>query len=133
MVKTTYAVTLFAAVSMAAPMAPSSNDYTGVEPMRRDGTGNLVGAGADGSLNQLVGQIYSNMKKQNADLARQKTPKQKAAVAEAAKHQKPSILQDLPLIGGLIGNPVSQKPGRMTRRELKRSATDGSTKIEAQC
>jgi hypothetical protein len=118
MVKTTYAVTLFAAVSMAAPMAPSSNDYTGVEPMRRDGTGNLVGAGADGSLNQLVGQLYSNLKKQNADLARQKTPKQRAEVAEAAKHQKPSILQSLPLIGGLLGNPVSATPRKRRRRRF---------------
>lgn len=109
MVKTIYAVTLFAAASMAAPMASASNDYTGVEPMRRDGTGNLLGAGADGALNQLVGQLYSNQQKQNADLARQKSPKQKAAVAEAAKKQKPGILQSLPLVGGLLGGGVSVK------------------------
>lgn len=131
MVKTTYAVTLFAAVSMAAPMVPNANDYTGVEPMRRDGTGNLIGAGADGSLNQLVGQFYSNLKKQNADLASQKTPKQRAEVAEAAKHQKPSILQDLPLIGGLIGNPVSANHRQMRNRRSKRIQSDGSTQLEA--
>lgn len=28
MVKTTYALTVFAAVTMAAPMAPNGNDYT---------------------------------------------------------------------------------------------------------
>jgi hypothetical protein len=107
MVKSTYAVTLFAALSMAAPMAPTSNEYTGVEPMRRDGTGNLLGAGADGALNSLVGQLNSNLKKQNADLARQKTPKQKAEVAEAAKKKKPSILQGLPLLGEFLKGEVS--------------------------
>lgn len=115
MVKTTYAVTLFAAVSMAAPMAPNSNDYTSVEPMRRDGTGNFIGAGADGALNQLVGQLSSNLENQDADLAWQKTPKQKTEVAEAAKQEKASILQGLPLIGGLLGG-VSVKPGKVINR-----------------
>lgn len=110
MVKATYAVTLFAAASMAAPLAPHSNDYTGIEPMRRDGTGNFIGAGADGSLNELVGQVYSNLEAQSADLARQKTPKQKAEVAEAAKHQKASVLQGLPLVGSLLGGGVSVIP-----------------------
>jgi hypothetical protein len=109
MVKSTYAVTLFAALSMAAPMAPTSNEYTGVEPMRRDGTGDLLGAGADGALNSLVGQLDSNLKKQNADLARQKTPKQKAEVAEAAKKKKPNLLQSLPLIGEFLKGEVSLK------------------------
>lgn len=102
MVKTTYALTVFAAVSMAAPMAPNGNDYTGVEPMRRDGSDTLIGAGTDSALNQLVGQLYSELQKENADAALQKTPKQKAEVAEALKNQKPSILHGLPLIGGLF-------------------------------
>ena len=113
MVKTTYAVTLFAALSMAAPMASTSNEYTGVEPMRRDGTGDFLGAGADGALNLLVGQLDSNLKKQNADLARQKTPKQKAEVAEAAK-KKPNILQSLPLLGEFLKDEVSLNCGTAT-------------------
>lgn len=47
------------------------------------------------------------MKKQNADLTAQKTPKQQAEVAEAAKKQKPSILQSLPLIGEFLKGQVS--------------------------
>jgi hypothetical protein len=116
MVKTTYALTVFAAVSMAAPMAPTSNDYTGVEPMRRDGSDTLLGVGTDSALNQLVGQFYSELKKENADAARQKTPKQKAEVAEAAKNEKPSILRKLPLIGGIFGG-VSANRSRKSEGE----------------
>lgn len=110
MVKTTYALTLFVAMSLAAPMPPAGNDMTGV--MARDGTGNLIGAGtADGAVNEMVkGLVTPKNDHPVADDKMDKTDK-KAAEIKAAddkkKNQKKPVvahspLESLPLIGPLM-------------------------------
>lgn len=78
MVKTTYALTLFAAVSLAAPV-PSGQDNAQV---RRDGHGNLIGAGADGSVNQILSSL---------------------APRGQSRGNKPDLISSLPIVGGLLG------------------------------
>ena len=59
MVKTTYALTLCAAMALAAPVPPMENDVgTEMVHMRRDGTGNFIGAGtADGQVNHMISSL----------------------------------------------------------------------------
>jgi hypothetical protein len=104
MVKTTYALTLFTAVSLAAPLPPSGNDGNAVGHMRRDGTGNFIGAGtADGAVNQMV----ENLAKPNSDHPESVEPKKnkvdeiKAADKTKTKTQH-SILESIPLVGPLL-------------------------------
>jgi hypothetical protein len=70
MVKTTYALTLFAAVSLAAPVP------------NPDGSGNLIGAGADGGVNQLIAKLTSR------------------ATEEGHKN----LIEDIPILGPMLGN-----------------------------
>lgn len=80
MVKTTYAFTLFTAVSLAAP----------VQQLARDGTGNLIGAGdADGAMNQAVGKIFK-------DLSPRDTEGQ-----GSGKHR--NIIDGIPIVNTLLG------------------------------
>jgi hypothetical protein len=73
MVKTTYALTLFAAVSLAAPVP------------NPDGNGNLIGAGADGAVNQLISELPSR------------------ATKEGSTEHK-SIIEDIPILGPMLGS-----------------------------
>lgn len=73
MVKTTYALTLFAAVSLAAPVP------------NPDGSGNLIGAGADGSVNQLIAKLTSR------------------ATKEGSTEHK-NLIEEIPIIGSMLGN-----------------------------
>lgn len=105
MVKTTYALTLFAAVSLAAPVPPAGNDGNGVGHMRRGGTGNFIGAGtADGAVNQMV----ENLAKPNSDHPESVEPKKgkaddsKAADKKGKTEKQHSILEDIPLVGPLL-------------------------------
>lgn len=104
MVKTTYALTLFAAVSLAAPVPPAGNDGNGVGHMRRDGTGNFIGAGtADGAVNQMV----ENLAKPNRDHPKSlDSKKSKADEIKAADKKKTksehSILESIPIVGPLL-------------------------------
>lgn len=104
MVKSTYALTLFAAVSLAAPLPPAGNDGNGVGHMRRDGTGNFIGAGtADGAVNQMVKNLAQNDSDHPDSVA---APMDKADEAKAADKKKTktehSILEDIPLVGPLL-------------------------------
>ncbi|KAJ5484070.1 hypothetical protein N7539_005866 [Penicillium diatomitis] len=103
MVKTTYALTLFAAVSIAAPVqnAPTMDMARG-EPMRRDGSGNLLGAGAGGAANDLVSQAFSSLEKQPANKAAEKTP-QRTQGTQDAQNQNSNILGNLPVLGSVLG------------------------------
>lgn len=108
MVKTTYALTLFVAVSLAAPLPPAGNDGNGVGHTRRDGTGNFLGAGtADGAVNHVV----EDLAKPNSDHPESMDPKKskvdeiKAADKEKTKAEH-SILESIPVVGPLL-RPVS--------------------------
>lgn len=104
MVKSAYALTLFAAVSLAAPLPPAGNDLNGVGHMRRDGTGNFIGAGtADGAVNQMI----ENLAQQDSDHPDSvPPPMDKADEIKAADKKKTksehSILENLPLVGPLL-------------------------------
>ena len=112
MVKTTYALTLFVAMSLAAPLPPAGNDVNGV--MARDGTGNFLGAGtADGAVNEMIkGLATPESDQPTADDKMDKMDKKgkKAAEIKAAeakkKDKKPvmthSPLEGLPLVGPLL-------------------------------
>ncbi|KAF7715992.1 Uncharacterized protein PECH_004581 [Penicillium ucsense] len=103
MVKTSYALTLFAAVSIAAPVQnAATTDVARGEPMRRDGSGNLLGAGAGGATNDLVGQAFSSPEKQAANKATEKTP-QRTQGTQDAQNQNSNILGNLPVLGALLG------------------------------
>lgn len=80
MVKTTYALTLFTAVSLAAPVQQARNDA-----MRRDGSGNLIGAGADGAMNQAIGEVFKDL-----------SPR-----ADGGEHR--NLIEDIPVVGKLLG------------------------------
>lgn len=108
MVKTTYALTLFVAMSLAAPLPPVGNDATSIGHVRRDGTGNLIGAGtADGAVNEMIKGITTP--KSNHPDGEDKKGK-KAAEIKAAdqkeKEKKPVVthspLEALPLVGPLL-------------------------------
>jgi len=107
MVKTTYALTLFAAVSLAAPLAPVGNDVTSIGHMRRDGTGNLIGAGtADGAVNEMIkGLATPQSDRPDAEDKKSKKAEQIKA-AEKKKNEKPKVehspLESLPLVGPLL-------------------------------
>ena len=77
MVKTTYALTLFAAVSLAAPVP------------NPDGSGNLIGAGADsaltGAVEQLTGELGARDNKQGSN-------------------QHKNLIEEIPIIGKMLGN-----------------------------
>ncbi|CAG7924992.1 unnamed protein product [Penicillium olsonii] len=82
MVKTTYALTLFAAVSLAAPV-----------PFP-DGSGNLIGAGADsaltGAVEQLTGELGARDNKQGSN-------------------QHKNLIEEIPILGKMLGNKQSSK------------------------
>jgi hypothetical protein len=104
MVKTTYALTLFAAMSLAAPL-PAGNDATSVGHMRRGDTSNLIGAGsADGAVNEMIkGLATPKSDHPAADEMDKKAAEIKAA--DQKKKNKPvahSPLEDVPLIGPLL-------------------------------
>lgn len=124
MVKTTYALTLFAAVSLAAPLPPAGSEGNGVDHMRRDGTGNLLGAGnANGAVNEMVKGLADHQSDHPASLDEGHKMDSKAAEIKAAdKKQKQenehSILEELPVVGSLLrpGNLVGdsfRKRGEM--------------------
>ena len=107
MVKTTYALTLFVAMSLAAPLPPVGNDATSVGHMRRDGTGNLIGAGtADGAVNEMIKGL-ATPKSDHPD-GEDKKGKKAAEIkaAEQKKKEKPVVahspLEALPLVGPLL-------------------------------
>lgn len=105
MVKTTYALTLFAAMSLAAPLPSAGNVATSVGHMRRDGSGNLVGAGtADGAVNEMVKGLATP---ESDHQAGQDDMGKKAAEIKAADQKKKNMaahspLEDVPLIGSLL-------------------------------
>jgi hypothetical protein len=72
MVKTTYALTLFAAVSIAAPVA------------QPDGSGNLLGAGAEGGLNKLVSKLT-------------------ARGDEDTTNEHKNLIEEIPILGPMLG------------------------------
>lgn len=109
MVKTTYALTLFAAVSLAAPLPPAASEGNGVDRMRRDGTGNLLGAGnANGAVNQMVKGLAEHQSDHPAWLDKGHKKGSKAAEIKAAdkkqqEEEKHSLLANLPVVGSLLG------------------------------
>lgn len=101
MVKTAYAVTLFAAASLAAPVPPSA-DVTGVKNLRRDGTGNFIGAGtADGAVNEMVKNLATSSSDHPSSLDH-KEAEIKAANQKQKAQSHHSILESIPLIGPLL-------------------------------
>lgn len=107
MVRTTYALTLFAAVSLAAPLPPAGNDATSVGHMRRDGTGNFIGAGtADGAVNHMIEGLASPKSDHPAAAAPAGKKGKKAEEIKAADKQKiqsqHSVLEAIPLVGPLL-------------------------------
>lgn len=77
MVKTTYALTLFAAVSLAAPIA------------NPDGSGNLIGAGADSALTGAVEQL---------------TGKLDTRETKKTSNEHKNLIEEIPIIGSMLGN-----------------------------
>ena len=73
MVKTTYALTLFAAASIAAPIA------------QPDGSGNLLGAGADGALNKLASKFTDHSEK------------------KGSSNEHKNVIEDIPILGPMFG------------------------------
>jgi hypothetical protein len=73
MVKTTYALTLFTAVSIAAPVA------------QPDGSSNLLGAGADGALNKLFSKLTGRSEK------------------EGSSNEHKNLIEDIPILGPMLG------------------------------
>ncbi|KAJ5325004.1 hypothetical protein N7476_003604 [Penicillium atrosanguineum] len=115
MVKTTYALTVFVAMSLAAPLPPAGNDVTGI--IARDGTGNFIGAGtADGAVNEMIKGLATPKNDQPATDDKMAKMGKKAAAIKAAdekkKEKKPvvthSALESLPLLGPLL-RPVPLK------------------------
>lgn len=108
MVKTTYALTLFAAVSLAAPLPPAGNDANSVDHMRRDGTGNFIGAGtADGAVNEMVKGLATPNSDHPQTGKEDGKKDNKAAEIKAADEKKKaqaqhSILEDIPVVGPLL-------------------------------
>ncbi|CAG8220233.1 unnamed protein product [Penicillium salamii] len=82
MVKTTYALTLFAAVSLAAPIA------------NPDGSGNLIGAGADSALTGAVEQL---------------TGKLDTRETKKTSNEHKNLIEEIPIIGSMLGNKHSSK------------------------
>lgn len=78
--KTTYALTLFTAVSLAAPVQQTQND-----PVRRDGSGNFIGAGADGAMNEAVGELFKDL-----------SPR-----GNGGEHR--NLIDGIPIVGSLLG------------------------------
>lgn len=76
MVKTTYALTLFAAISLAAPVP------------NPDGSGNLIGAGADSSINELIGKLVPRN-------------------TEDGSVEHKNLIEEIPIIGAMLGNVSS--------------------------
>jgi hypothetical protein len=76
MVKTTYALTLFAAISLAAPVP------------NPDGSGNLIGAGADSSINELIGKFVPRN-------------------TEDGSVEHKNLIEEIPIIGAMLGNVSS--------------------------
>jgi hypothetical protein len=76
MVKTTYALTLFAAISLAAPVP------------NPDGSGNLIGAGADSSINELNGKLVPRN-------------------TEDGSVEHKNLIEEIPIIGAMLGNVSS--------------------------
>ena len=105
MVKTTYALTLFAAVSIAAPLQRNALDMAATQPMRRDGSGNLLGAGSGGAMNDLVGQAYSQLEKQATDKLGEKTAQRTEGAQDARKHNA-NILENVPIVGSMLAGSV---------------------------
>jgi hypothetical protein len=77
MVKTTYALTLFAAVSLAAPVP------------NPDGSGNLVGAGADSALGGAVQQLTHSLGMRDT---------------KKTGNQHKNLIEEIPIIGKMLGN-----------------------------
>lgn len=110
MVKTTYALTLFVAMSLAAPMPPAGNDGTGV--MARDGTGNFLGAGtADGAVNEMIKGLANPESDKPVPVPEDQMGKKGKKAAEKAADAKKldnkpvvthSPLESLPIVGTLL-------------------------------
>lgn len=99
--KTTYALTLFAGVCLAAPVPQIGDRVTGVDNLRRDGTGNLIGAGtADGAVNEMVKNLATPSSDHPSSLDH-KAAEIKAAEQKQQK-QQPSLLEEVPLVGPLL-------------------------------
>jgi hypothetical protein len=145
MVKTTYALTLCAAVALAAPLPPSENDAgTGMVHMRRDGSGNFIGAGtAGGEVNDMIASLLQpKLSSRDGEPADEKKPvgdekpagddkdskdgkddkdgkdgkdaKGKKKTPEPPKHH---IINSLPIIGTLLGG-VPKRSVEHTPRSL---------------
>ncbi|KAJ5333872.1 uncharacterized protein N7506_007655 [Penicillium brevicompactum] len=82
MVKTTYALTLFAAVSLAAPIP------------NPDGSGNLVGAGADSALGGAVQQLTHTLGMRDT---------------KKTGNQHKNLIEEIPIIGKMLGNKHDAK------------------------
>lgn len=121
MVKTTYALTLCAAVALAAPLLPSENDAgTGMVHLRRDGSGNFIGAGtAGGEVNDMIASLLNpklssrdnepvDDKKPAGDDKDSKDGKNPKDGKDAKGKKKPEppqhhIINNLPVVGQLLG------------------------------
>lgn len=77
MVKTTYALTLFAAFSLAAPVP------------NPDGSGNLVGAGADSALGSAVEELTHSFGIRDN---------------KQTGNQHKNLIEEIPIIGKMLGN-----------------------------
>lgn len=121
MVKTFYALTLFAAVSLAAPLPPAGDDATSVAHMRRDGTGNFIGAGtADGAVNQMIEGLATPKSDHPPAAGAAGKKGKKVEEIKAADKQKVesqhSILEAIPLVGPLL-KPIPLVGGCAQHRE----------------
>lgn len=128
MVKTTYALTLCAAVALAAPLPPSENDAgTDMVHMRRDGSGNFIGAGtAGGEVNDMIASLLNpKLSSRDSEPADNKKPAGdekpagddkptgddkdgkdgKDAKGKKKKPEPPQhhIINSLPIVGQLLG------------------------------
>lgn len=91
MVKTTYALTLFTAVSLAAPVQKADR--------------NFIGAGtADGQVNDVVKGLFKNL-----------TPREEVN-ADASTHG--NLIDKLPIVGSLLGGSSGKQSRRSFTGDL---------------